>query len=33
MKDVLAAVLIVLVVLIIYHTATQGRRGRRWGGF
>jgi uncharacterized membrane protein len=32
LKDIFTVVLIVLVVLIIYHTATHGRRGRRWGG-
>jgi hypothetical protein len=30
-KDIFEVVLIVLVALIIYHTATHGRRGRRWG--
>ena len=23
----------VLFVAVVYHTATYGRRGRRWGGF
>jgi hypothetical protein len=32
MKDIFGVVLILLVALIIYHTGTHGRRGRRWGG-
>lgn len=32
LKDIFGVVLIALVVLIIYHTGTYGRRGRRWGG-
>lgn len=31
MKDAFAVLLLVLVALMIYHTATQGRRGRWWG--
>lgn len=31
MKDVFAVVVLVLAAIMIYHTATQGRRGRRWG--
>jgi hypothetical protein len=31
MKDIFAALLVGLVVLVGYHTATHGRRGRRWG--
>jgi hypothetical protein len=27
------AILAGLAVIVFYHTATHGRRGRRWGGF
>jgi hypothetical protein len=26
------AILVVLVSVVVYHSATYGRRGRRWGG-
>jgi hypothetical protein len=32
MKSVFEAALILLAVLMIYHTFTHGRRGRWWGG-
>jgi hypothetical protein len=32
MKSAFEVVLLVLVALMIYHTVTQGRRGRWWGG-
>jgi len=32
MKDILVIVVIALLVVIVGHTATEGRRGRRWGG-
>jgi len=33
MNDLFAVILLVLVGLAFYHTATHGRRGRRWGRF
>jgi hypothetical protein len=32
MDAILIAILVVLVSIVVYHTATYGRRGRRWGG-
>ena len=31
MRDLFVVLLVGLVVLAGYHTATYGRRGRRWG--
>jgi hypothetical protein len=31
MTDLAAVILVSLVALVAYHTATHGRRGRRWG--
>lgn len=31
LKDLAGALLVALVALVIYHTGTYGRRGRRWG--
>jgi hypothetical protein len=33
MTDFLAVLVVGLLVLAGYHTATYGRRGRRWGRF
>jgi hypothetical protein len=30
---VMVLILAALVSVVLYHTATHGRRGRRWGGF
>jgi len=33
MSVIAIVILFGLVVAVIYHTGTYGRRGRRWGGF
>jgi hypothetical protein len=33
MDAILIAILVGLALVVVYHTATHGRRGRRWGGF
>ncbi len=33
MNPIFVLILAVVLFVVIYHAATYGRRGRRWGGF
>ncbi len=33
MNPIIVLVLVGVLAVVVYHGATYGRRGRRWGGF